>query len=191
MLQPRQPDPPVNSVVSYHAGEPKTPCYQGFTVVDSRKLPPELVDLAWAAGATARFLRLERVRREQGFEYWFQARAYLRDQEAAEAANREWPVVDIPEWTVRSDETLTGEDVAQVLGLDDEWRSILGLPPNSQVSREQMQRLAGVALTRGYMHAVDTKLAELFGEDPPSPPTLADAVRYYDKARAEEEHADG
>lgn len=187
MLQPRQPEPPVNSVVSYHVGQPKTPCYQGFRVVDSRKCP-ELSDIGWAAGAIARHLRLKRVCREQGLKYLFQASAYLREHPADPDPE---PVIDLPEWTVYSDTTLTGEDVAEALGLDDEWRSILDLPPRSEVSWEQLQRLAGVALVRGYMGTVNAKFAELDGVDPPPAPTLQDAARYYDKALAEQEQADG
>lgn len=123
-----------NPLVAYRVGGLKAPVYDEFRIVASRRLPPEMIDEAQLAGLKAAHLRRERIRRDQGFQYYFEVHDFLQKQaqKQADADNdaREWPVVDAQEWTVHADQTLTGDAVAEMLGLDGT------LPPGMRIVAE-------------------------------------------------------
>lgn len=176
-----------NPLVAYHVGDPKSPAYEGFRFVDSRRLPAAVIDDAQLAGLEAAHMRLNRICREHGFRFHAEAFAYLREQAETADAAREWPVVDTTEWTVHSDQTLTGAAVAEMLGVADEWRTVLDVPAGAELSLEQVKRLANVAFTRSYLESVNDQLDDLFGVERGPRPTLVDAARVLDEEARDHE----
>lgn len=82
----------------------------------------------------------------------------------------------------RDTPALAVEAVAEMLGIGDEWSTVLDVPPGTVLSVEQVQYLVRVAHVRSYLETVDKHMLGVEVKV-----TLVDAARTADAARREAE----